>query len=237
MRTSRCGLPLMLSLLFSASALAEVSVQGTRVIYPAAQPEVSVALKNEGARASLLQAWVADGDIDQKPEASQAPFILDKPLFRLDAGQSHALRIRSLPTRAPKDDREHLYWLNVVDVPPREAAAAENTVQLAIRFRMKLLYRPDGVGVPVDPAAKVMFRQETNALMLRNDSPHYFNVAEMTLVSATGERALGSFYLEPGQTRTVDYPEGFAGPLTAVRYSWVDDDGILHPESPSIPSL
>ena len=231
--TLRC-LIAALPLLFGVAAKAEVSVQGTRVIYPAGQPEVAVVLKNEGQRASLIQAWVADGGIEQKAEASRAPFVLDKPLFRLDAGQSQVLRVRGLPERAPKGDLEHLYWLNVMDVPPRETTTGENTVQLAIRFRMKVFYRPAGLGAPENPAAKVRFNQTQDALTLHNDSRHYFNVAEMTLVSAAGERPLDSFYLAPGETKTLAYPAGYTGPLTAVRYSWVDDDGILHQENPVI---
>ncbi len=231
--------PLLLVALLAlcAPAHAEVSVLGTRVVYPAEQREVGVPLKNEGARASLLQAWIADGDLEQKPEVSKAPFILDKPLFRLESGQSHILRVRSLPAQAPKDSREHLYWLNVVDVPPREAATGENAVQVAIRFRMKVLYRPKGLGAPVNPVAQVSIRPVAEGLVLHNAARHYFNVAEMTLVSAHGERSLDQFYLAPGETRTLAFPEGFAGPLSGIRYSWVDDEGALHPESPTMPPL
>ena len=65
-------------------------------------------------------------------------------------------------------------------------------------------------------------------LALRNAARHYFNLAGMTLVSATGERGGGRVLPGPGESRTLALPEGFAGPLTAVRYEWVDDDGVLH---------
>lgn len=223
------GATLLVSLCLVPRAQAEVTVEGTRVVFAADKREVGVRLKNEGERASLVQAWVADeGDLQQTPEASAAPFIIDRPLLRLDPGASHALRIRGISARLPTDNQEHLYWLNVVDVPPRQAKAGDNVVQLAIRFRMKLLYRPQGLGAPVNPDGQVSMAAGADGLALRNAARHYFNLAGMTLVSASGERAVDAFYLAPGESRTLALPEGFAGPLTAVRYEWVDDDGVLH---------
>lgn len=216
-------------LLLAAGAKADVTVEGTRVIYAAGQREVALRLKNEGERASLVQAWVSDGNLQQTPEASKAPFILDRPMLRLDPGASHALRIRGI-AQLPAGEQEQLYWVNVVDVPAREAKASDSVVQVAIRFRMKLFYRPKGLGVPVDPDAQVAMSRGSNGLELRNAARHYFNLATMTLLSAAGERSVDAFYLAPGEARTLALPEGFAGPLTGVRYEWVDDDGVLHAE-------
>ncbi len=216
-------------------AQAEVTVVGTRAVFPAAAGEISVTLKNEGQRASLVQAWVSDGGADQPPEESKAPFVVDRPVFRLDPGTSHSLRIRGIATGAPVDAREHLYWLNVVDVPPRDAATADNVIQVAVRFRLKLLYRPEGVGVPVDPDARVNVRATSAGLEVSNAAPHYFNVGEATLESAAGERVLDSFYVAPGETKQLAFPAGFSGPVTAIRYSWVDDDGALHAERHELP--
>lgn len=224
-----CGGVLSL-LLLAAGAKADVTVEGTRVIYAAGQREVALRLKNEGERASLVQAWVSDGNLQQTPEASKAPFILDRPMLRLDPGASHALRIRGIAAQLPAGEQEQLYWVNVVDVPAREAKASDSVVQVAIRFRMKLFYRPKGLGVPVDPDAQVAMSRGSNGLELRNAARHYFNLATMTLLSAAGERSVDAFYLAPGEARTLALPEGFAGPLTGVRYEWVDDDGVLHAE-------
>ncbi|HFT6992260.1 TPA: molecular chaperone [Stenotrophomonas maltophilia] len=211
-------------------AQAEVTVVGTRAVFPAGAREISVTLKNEGQRVSLVQAWVSDGGADQPPEASKAPFVVDRPMFRLDPGTSHSLRVRGIATGAPVDAKEHLYWLNVVDVPPRESGVGENVIQVAVRFRLKLLYRPEGVGAPSNPDAQVSVRVSAAGLDISNAAPHYFNVGEATLESTAGERALDSFYVAPGETKHLAFPAGFSGPATAIRYSWVDDDGALHAE-------
>ncbi|MFB5205762.1 molecular chaperone [Stenotrophomonas sp. 3diitr2024] len=148
----------------------------------------------------------------------------------MDPGASHALRIRGIAAQLPASEQEQLYWVNVVDVPAREAKADDNVVQVAIRFRMKLLYRPQGLGTPLNPDGQVGMAAGVGGLALRNTGRHYFNLASMTLLSASGERSVDAFYLAPGEARTLALPEGFAGPLTEVRYEWVDDDGVLHAE-------
>lgn len=222
-----CAIALILTV--AAAAQAEVTVESTRTVYPATQQEVTIGLKNDGDVASLLQIWISDGDLEQAPKASKAPFIIDKPLLRLEPHGSYKLRVRSIPQRAPREKREYLYWLNVLEIPPREAGA-DNAVQVAVRLRMKVFYRPEGVGAPENPDARVSMKATVEGLQMHNASLHYFNIGEMALASPEGERQVGSFYLEPGQTRTLPLPAGWKGPLTAVRYAWVDDDGVLHPQ-------
>ena len=56
-------------------------------------------------------------------------------------------------------DRESVFWLNILDVPPMPVtknADDANYMQLAIRSRMKLFYRPSGLpGSPFTAADKV----------------------------------------------------------------------------------
>jgi len=42
-----------------SSAYAGVTINGTRVVYPAGQREVSLSMVNDGTEARLIQAWVA----------------------------------------------------------------------------------------------------------------------------------------------------------------------------------
>lgn len=219
----------VLNLTVVAVAQAEVTVESTRTVFPAAQQEVSVRLKNEGDAPSLVQAWISDGDLAQGPEASKAPFIIDRPLLRLEPHGSYSLRVRRIPQNAPLQKREYLYWLNVLEIPPR-VTTADSTVQIAVRLRMKVFYRPEGVEAPVNPDRQVSMLAGTDGLQLHNASIHYFNIGEMILVSAVGEREVGSLYLAPGETRTLPLPVEWKGRLMAVRYAWLDDDGALHPQ-------
>lgn len=62
--------------LFSTHSLASIVINGTRVIYPSDQKEVSVRLDNTGNSPVLIQSWLDTGDINAKPAAIKVPFIL-----------------------------------------------------------------------------------------------------------------------------------------------------------------
>ncbi|MBO7942204.1 fimbria/pilus periplasmic chaperone, partial [Streptomyces sp. S9] len=83
-----------------APAQAEVTIAGTRVVYPAQQREVAVKLNNVGARPALVQVWVDDGDPKQSPDTSKAPFLVSPPVVRIEPGKGQALRLVYGPTAA-----------------------------------------------------------------------------------------------------------------------------------------
>src|SRR5262245_34692037 len=101
-------------------AAAGVSVNGTRVVYPAAKREVTLSLRNPGEAPSLVQAWLDTGNQFSKPGDSKVPFVLTPPLFRLDPGKVQSIRLVYTHDPLP-EDRETVFWLNVLDIPPRAA--------------------------------------------------------------------------------------------------------------------
>lgn len=54
---------------------AGIVIYGTRVIYPAEKNEITLQLMNREQNASLVQAWVDDGNTSLPPEKIQFPFI------------------------------------------------------------------------------------------------------------------------------------------------------------------
>src|SRR5580698_3626086 len=93
-------------------------VDGTRVVYPAAKREVTINIRNPGDTPSLVQAWLDAGDPHAKPGESRVPFVMTPPLFRLDPTKGQSLRLVYTHDALP-EDRESLFWLNVLDIPPR----------------------------------------------------------------------------------------------------------------------
>ena len=187
-----------LALFASVAAQAEVIVHGTRVLFPGKEREVTVRVQNTGKRAALVQAWTDDGSNERStPEAANAPFVLRPPMFRLDQGKSQVLRILSTAADLPKD-RESLYWLNVLDIPPTPSAKSEaeaapnNYMQLSVRTRLKLIYRPEGLNA-VDAAEahehlqwSVIAHGSGWALQANNPTPYYVNFSSVGL-SANGQ--------------------------------------------------
>lgn len=137
------------------SAHAGITINGTRVVYPAEQREVSLSMVNDGKDARLIQAWVDSGNASERAESSKAPFLITPPMARVDPGKGQTLRIMFTGANNLPQDRETVFWLNVLEIPPKpkaEGEAADNYMQLAVRSRMKLFYRPKGLPGAVDDA-------------------------------------------------------------------------------------
>src|SRR5690242_3641075 len=138
---------LLASCLFAFGAHATVVIGGTRVVFPARDGEVTVRLSNVGGTPALVEAWIDHGNPQSTPDKADTPFLITPPLFRMDAHKDQSLRIIATSPSLPAD-RESLFWLNVLEVPPRpkgQETIGKNLLQLAIRSRLKLFYRPDGL--------------------------------------------------------------------------------------------
>lgn len=135
----------MFSLFASAHSQASVVIGGTRMIYPADDREITVKLTNEGSRPALVQVWLDEGDEASTPDTADVPFTVSPPIFRMDADKGQAVRI--VYTRQPlPSDRESLFWINVLEVPPKaENSDERNLLQFAFRTRIKLFFRPNGL--------------------------------------------------------------------------------------------
>ncbi|MFJ9991371.1 molecular chaperone [Pseudomonas putida] len=127
-------------------AHASVVINGTRVIYPAVEREVSIRLTNNGTFPSLVQSWVDSGDSRQVPQDSDAPFLLMPPVTRIDPGKGQTLRLMAERV-AQGREAESVFWLNVLEIPPAPSGeqAQQNTLQMAFRTRIKIFYRPAGL--------------------------------------------------------------------------------------------
>ncbi len=124
------------------------------MIFPAKEGEVTVRLTNQNATPALIEAWIDSGDPQSTPDKVHTPFLITPPLFRMEPNHDQSLRILFTHSEQPlPTDRESVFWLNVLEVPPKPSGPQfqdKNYLQLAIRSRLKLFYRP--AGLPGDPA-------------------------------------------------------------------------------------
>ncbi|MFQ6365119.1 molecular chaperone, partial [Serratia marcescens] len=75
------------------------------------------------------------------------------PLFLMQGKKENTLRIIDATNNALPKDRESLFWVNVKAIPSLDKAKQkENTLQLAITSRIKLLYRPQNLSMAPDQA-------------------------------------------------------------------------------------
>lgn len=220
------------------SAHAQIAIPSTRVIYAAPQKEVVVPIKNMGDAPVLVQAWISDGGADQPPEMSTAPFVLAPPVVRLDAGKDNHLRIRRIAGIAPRDSVEHLYWLNILAVPPRVADSTQNVLELAVRSRYKVLYRPEGLPAPDRERAEALeFRIVDDGpkqrLHVSNRSAYVINLGTLAVVHEGREEELENPYVPARASVDIELPYSVSGSVE-VRFHWIDDEGRLHPSARSV---
>lgn len=173
---------MLASLLLSAGhACANIVINGTRVLYPENNKEVIVQLINTGDAPALVQSWIDDGDINSTPETANVPFLLSPPVVKVSEHNGQQLRIKKLPANLP-GDRESVFFLNVLDIPPKpENVQNQNTVQLAIKSRIKLFYRPTALtGTLDDATGKLMLIASGKQFRIVNESPFHITVANIS---------------------------------------------------------
>ena len=116
---------------------AALTLSGTRVVYESDKRSASLIVANPSDRTFAVQTWVNTAADDT---TTLVPFIPSPPLFRLNPGKEQQVRINGLPNDLPTD-RESLFFFNVQEIPQANADEG-NVLNIALRTRIKLFYRP-----------------------------------------------------------------------------------------------
>lgn len=162
-----------------SGAYASVVITGTRVIYPSDANEVSIKMNNNGESPVLVQSWLDKGDINAKPENLQVPFTLTPPINRVDAGKGQTLRLNYTGTALP-NNKESIFWLNVLEVPAKTKQSDKNLLQMAFRTRIKVFFRPSGLsGNANDAVESLVWNTTPNGLKVTNPTPFYVSLSDI----------------------------------------------------------
>jgi chaperone protein EcpD len=221
---------------FAQQVTASVIISGTRVVYPAGDREITVKTDNTGKQPVLVQAWIDDGDLKSRPGTVKVPFVLMPPVFRIDPAKGQTIRIVYTGDPLPQD-RESVFWLNVLEIPPKvDDSASTTALQLAFRSRIKLFFRPAGLdGEGAAAAAKgiqwaVVPDQGGKGHELRATNPSAFNVtvlkAQVDYDGRTFKTTDGAM-IAPRASRTFasDTPLPVVPVGTKLGYSTINDFG------------
>ncbi len=161
-----------------------IVVNGTRFIYPESEKEITIQISNLADRPAIAQIWLDTGDSTVLPENITTPFQITPPISRVNAKGGQTLRIKLIDKAGIATDRETLWWLNILDIPPVNKEAmkdGKNVLQLAIRSRFKLFYRPTGLGNRDNVTEQLTFSAKDNAIEINNKSPFHITVTAITL--------------------------------------------------------
>lgn len=211
---------------------ASVTITGTRVIYPAGEKDISVRLQNKSDAPTLVQSWIDNGDPNQPLDEISVPFALIPPITRIEANSGQTLRLMFTGENLPAD-KESVFWLNVLDVPPDdESLTNKNKLQMAIRSRIKIFYRPAGLtreGADL-AAKKVVWRQNGGAGTLSgyNASAYHVNIPSVTVMDANGKEhgSEKGLMINPGESQTFTLADTKNIKMQdKINYIYIDDYG------------
>lgn len=180
---------------FSAPALADIVISGTRVIYKSDQKSVNVRLENKGNNPLLVQSWLDTGDDNAEPGSISVPFTGNSPVSRIDAKRGQTIKLMYTASTPLPKDKESVFWFNVLEVPPKpdaEKVADQSLLQLAFRTRIKLFYRPEGLsGNPSEAPLALKWSWAAaggqTALRVSNPTPYHVSFSSGDL-EANGKR-------------------------------------------------
>lgn len=166
-------------------AQAGVVIGGTRFIYHADAPALSVPVSNHSEASWLIDTHILPGGRwpGTKNEGNITPFVVTPPLFMLSARQENSMRVVYTGEPLPAD-RESLFTLSIAAIPSGKPEA--NRVQMAFRSALKLLYRPEGLaGNPQQAYRHLIWSLTPDGATVRNPTPYYVTL----FLLRTNERA------------------------------------------------
>lgn len=166
-RVKRLILVFIIFTLCPAIANAGIALAGTRLIYDANKNSAAIDVLNTDAQIYLIQSWIEG--VDKSP----APFVLTPPLFKINKKGQQSLRIINTQSSLPSN-KESLFWLNVKAIPLAEQI--NSGIQVAVKTRIKLIYRPKNIREPDHDVSKSLkWSLQKNTVTLNNPTPYYIN--------------------------------------------------------------
>lgn len=217
MRFNRYGaLAALIILLFASTVHAGVVIGGTRVILNGEKKETSISVENPDKEPYLIQSWLEN----QQSGVDKIAFIVTPPLFRLDGNQENMLRIVKVGDDLPKD-KESLYWMNIKSIPSTTQTGKSNTLQIAVKTRIKLIYRPAPLlrQVPEEVTQQLKWQRVGSELKLTNPTPYYMN---FHYVRIGGREMKEVAYIAPMSSEMFALPVAGA---TSVSWKLINDYG------------
>ncbi len=126
---------------------AAITIDASRVIYLGKDKSASLKINNRSSKNYIVQTWLDTGPRPQQRLTHcghAAPGQITPRAIGTTA--LYLLRNRS------SCRQESLFWVNIQEVPP--APEENNILQFAIRTRLKLFYRPQGIATSLPKAVE-----------------------------------------------------------------------------------
>lgn len=205
---------------------AALTISATRVVFDSDKRSVSVIVANPSDKTFAVQTWVNTAADDT---TTAVPFMPSPPLFRLNPGKQQQVQINGLPNNLPTD-RESVFYFNVQEIPRVESTEG-NVLNIALRTRIKLFYRPAQLkGGPLANLKDLQWsiRQVDGQAQLQVHNPTPFHVSFSRLdVSGNGQsqKLSSAPMVEPFASQRYPLSDIKAGSGLLVEFSAINDYG------------
>ncbi|KAA0983002.1 molecular chaperone [Pseudomonas sp. ANT_J12] len=188
-----------------SNAQAGISLGATRIIFEAKNKEENITVRNESEKPILLQSWLDNG----KEGDGAVPFAVTPPLTKMAANGQQLLRVLYKGAGLPQD-RESVVWLSVQEIPA--SVEGKNTLQIAVRQKIKVFYRPANLtGEAKDAAGSLQWQLEDGGKRLSVHNPSAYHVSMVQLLGempAFSNLVAERFMVAPGERKTFEVNNG-----------------------------
>lgn len=213
-------------LFFSLPSYAGISLSGTRLIYPAKSKEASIVVKNQSKDDVMIQSWIEMPD----GTTGDLPFAITPSLSLLGGDKQQMLRIFYAGEGLPAD-RESVFWLSVQEIPQKPKD--DNSLQIAVRQRIKLFYRPaDLAEKPDDVPARLTWHWSDAdgkpALEVVNGTPYFVSLGHAKLKAGASSYPVVTEMIAPKSSKRLEIKDfsGKSMPANAkVEFTSINDFG------------
>lgn len=224
-------IPLLLLLIttsspfFSSAAQGGLSLSQTRVVFPGDKSSVSLNVRNSSAEDIwLLRGWVED----IKGAKQSDTFIVTPPLYRLDPNNNIQLRINALDVKYLPINKESVFYLNVMAIPPRAnddfITKKNSSISFSVNNRIKMFYRPisiDDRRSVIQAYGEITARQQGKEVVLFNPSPYYITLDGLHVNKRDVQGTSRDYMLSPEGNLSINY----SGKAENISYQVIDDYG------------
>lgn len=213
----------LLGLLAISQAHAGISLSATRLVFDGKHKEAGITVRNNGEDV-LIQSWI---DTDAA-DSTSVPFAVTPPLVRVAGNEQQLLRVIYEGTGMPSG-KESVVWLNVQEIP--QASKTQNTLQLAVRQRIKVFFRPAGMTSDAYLAATELLwgleeRAGKTVLTVNNPGLFHVSIADIKLQSGKlKEQPFDSAMIAPGEHKEFALKQLSRNSAPTLSFASINDYG------------
>lgn len=220
-----------LLLLLSDPLAASVVMLNTRIIYPAETPSYTLQLTNNDNIPYVMQMWTDINNPASTPDNADGPFVVVSSLFRIEPKTGQSVRLMFTGKDLPQD-RESVFYLNSVQIPPKSLANGENQMVVVLRNRLKIFYRPKTiVGGSDKVPSQIRFSLKKQVgqwiLTVDNDSGYYASVIKAAAIIGNKEVPFKTGMVAPKSQSNWMLEKGALSPAGAqkIKFTLLNDYG------------